>query len=66
MITNPVKSTCTSTTPQLSERVGAGCVPTALSFHSNIDPSNLAAGAVLRAKTLSHLRGETASEARVS
>ena len=39
--TNPVKSTCTSTTPQLSERAGAdACLST---LHSKIDPSELAA-----------------------
>ena len=39
--TNPVKSTCTSTTPQLAERAGADpCVST---LHSKIDPSELAA-----------------------
>ena len=45
MIANPVKSTCTSTTPQLSEHAGAD---TRLqSLHSKIIPSKLAAGAVL-------------------
>ena len=45
MIANPVKSACTSTTPQLSERAGGdACL---LSLHSKIDPSKLAAGAVL-------------------
>ena len=45
MIANPVKSTCTSATPQLSERAGAdACL---LSLHSKIDPSKLATGAVL-------------------
>ena len=44
MIANPVKSTRTSTTPQLSERTGAdACLQ---SVHSKIDPSKLAAGAV--------------------
>ena len=45
MIANPVKSTCTSTTPpQLSERAGAdACL---YSLHSKFDPSKLAAGAV--------------------
>ena len=39
--TNPVKSTCTSTTPQLSERAGAdACIST---VHSKIDSSELAA-----------------------
>ena len=37
--TNPVKSTCTSTTPQLSERAGAdACLST---LHSKIDPSDI-------------------------
>ena len=44
MIANPVESTSTSTTPQLSERAGGdACLQ---SLHSNIDPSKLAAGAV--------------------
>ena len=39
-----MKSTCTSTTPQLSERAGAGaCLST---LHSKIDPSELAAKGV--------------------
>ena len=43
--TNPVKSTCTLTTPQLSERAGAdACLST---LHSKIDPSELAAKGVL-------------------
>ena len=41
--TNPVKSTCTSTTPQLSERAAA-------------DPSELAAKVVLRARRLCCLK----------
>ena len=46
--TNPVKSTCTSTTPQLLERAGAdACLST---LHSKIDPSELAAKGVLRAR----------------
>ena len=57
--TNPVKSTCTSTTPQLSERAGADvCLST---LHSKIDPSELAAEGVLRARRLCCLRRETAS-----
>ena len=44
MIANPVKSSCTSTTLQLSK----------------IDPSKLAVGAVLRARRLRHLKRETA------
>ena len=68
MIANPVKSPCTSTTLQLSERAGANAL------HSKIDPSKLAAGAMLRANRLCHLRRATAfspesmagsSEARV-
>ena len=56
--TNPVKSTCTSTTPQLSERAGAdACLST---LHSKIDPSELAAKGVLRARRLCCLRRETA------
>ena len=56
--TNPVKSTCTSTTPQLSERAGAdACLST---LHSKIDPSELAAKGVLRASRLCCLRRETA------
>ena len=56
--TNPVKSTCTSTTPQLSERAGAdACLST---LHSKIDPSVLAAKVVLRARRLCCLRRETA------
>ena len=56
--TNPVKSTCTSTTPQLSERAGAdACLS---SLHSKIDPSELAAKGVLRARRLCCLRRETA------
>ena len=55
---NPVKSTCTSTTPQLSERAGAdACLST---LHSKIDPSELAAKGVLRARRLCCLRRETA------
>ena len=43
---NPVKSTCTSTTPQLSERANAdACVSM---MYSKIDPSELAAKGVLR------------------
>ena len=39
MIANPVKSPCTSTTPQLSERAGGdACL---VSLHSKIDPSKL-------------------------
>ena len=39
MIANPVKSTCTSTTPQLSERASADtCL---YSLHRKIDPSKL-------------------------
>ena len=53
-----VKSTCTSTTPQLSERTGAdACLST---LHSKIDPSELAAKGVLRARRLCCLRRETA------
>ena len=38
-IANPVKSTCTSTTPLLSERAGGdACLS---SLHSKIDPSKL-------------------------
>ena len=48
--TNPVKSTCTSTTPQLSERAGADACRS--SMHSKIDPSELAAKGVLRARML--------------
>ena len=57
--TNPVKSTGVElTTPQLSERAGAdGCLST---LHSKIDPSELAAKGVLRARRLCCLRGETA------
>ena len=56
--TKPVKSTCTSTTPQLSERAGAdACLST---LHSKIDPSELAAKGVLRARRLRCLRRETA------
>ena len=56
--TNPAKSTCTSTTPQLSERAGAdACLST---LHSKIDPSELAAKGVLRARRLCCLRLETA------
>ena len=56
--TNPVKSTCTSTTPQLSERAGAdACLST---LHSKIDPSELAAKGVLRARKLCCLRRKTA------
>ena len=56
--TNPVKSTCTSTTPQLSERAGAdACLST---LHSKIDPSELAAKGVLRARRLCCLRREAA------
>ena len=52
--TNPVKSTCTSTTPQLSERTGAdACLST---LHSKIDSSELAAKGVLRARRLCCLR----------
>ena len=49
--TNPVKSTGVElTTPQLSERAGAdGCLST---LHSKIDPSELAAKGVLRARRL--------------
>ena len=55
--TSPVKSTCTSTTPQLSERADADvCLST---LHSKIDPSELAAKGVLRARPCS-LRRETA------
>ena len=56
--TNPVKSTCTSTTPQLSERAGADARLSTL--HSKIDPSELAAKGVLRARRLCCLRRETA------
>ena len=53
-----MKSTCTSTTPQLSERSDAdACLST---FHSKIDPSELAAKGVLRARRLCCLRRETA------
>ena len=56
--TNPVKSTCTSTTPQLSERAGAdACLST---LHSKIDPLQLAAKGMLRARRLYCWRGETA------
>ena len=56
--TNPVKSTCASTTPQLSERECAdACLST---LHSMIDPSELAAKGVLRARRLCCLRRETA------
>ena len=57
--TNPVKSTCTSTTPQLSERAGAddACLST---LHIKTDPSELAAKGVLRARRLCCLRRETA------
>ena len=45
MIANSVKSTCTSTTPRLWVRAGDdACLS---SLHSKIDPSKLAAGAVL-------------------
>ena len=52
-----------------------GCRGVPIIVHSKIDPSKLAAGAVLRAKRLCHLRKETAfspesmagsSEARVN
>ena len=56
--TNPMKSTCTSTTPQLSERAGAdACLST---LYSKIDPSELAAKGVLRRRRLCCLRRETA------
>ena len=56
--TNPVKSTCTSTTPQLSECADAdACLST---LHSKIVPSELAAKRVLRARRLCCLRRETA------
>ena len=43
---NPVKPTWTSTTPQLTERTGVDvCL---LYLHSRIDPSELAAKALLR------------------
>ena len=55
--TNPVKSTCTSNTPQLSECAGAdACLST---LHSKIDPSELTAKGVLRAR-LCCLRRESA------
>ena len=55
MIANPVKSTCTTTTPQISERAGVNaCLH---SLHGKIDPSKLAAGAVLRAKRLQYVDG---------
>ena len=58
MIVNPVKSTCLSTTPLLSERAGGGaCL---YSLHSKIDRSKLAAGVVLQATRLCRLRRETA------
>ena len=42
MIANLVKSTCTSTTPQLSERAGSdACLQ---SLHSKFDLSKLSAG----------------------
>ena len=53
-----MKSTCTSTTLQLSERAGAdACLST---LHSKIDPSVLAVRGVFRARRLSCLRRETA------
>ena len=53
-----MKSTCTSTSPQLSECAGAdACLST---LHSKIDPSELAAKGVLRARKLCCLRRETA------
>ena len=56
--TNPVKSTCTSTTPQLSERAGAdACLST---LHSKIDPSELAAKGAANEEAILLLRRETA------
>ena len=58
MNANPVKSTCTSTIPLLSERAGGdACLK---SLHSKIDPSKLAAGVMLQARRLCHWRRETA------
>ena len=57
--TNPVKSTCTSTTPQLSERA-AGADACLSTLHSKIDPSELGVKGVLRARRLCWLRRETA------
>ena len=56
--TYPVKSTCASTTSQLSERAGADACLSKL--HSKIDPSELTAKGVLRARRLCCLRRETA------
>ena len=54
-----MKLTCTSTTPQLSERADAdACLST---LHSKIDPSELAAKGVLRARRETAFSPESAA-----
>ena len=56
--TNPVRSTCTSTTPQVSEYAGADAYFSVL--YSKIDPSELVAKVVLQARRLCCLRRDAA------